>query len=67
MPETNKVEFKALFDDGRIFTFANPGEVHNVSEVTLHEWNQEFAPAVESLHATYEMVSPEPQIDFSNK
>lgn len=42
MPETNKVEFKALFDDGRIFTFAKPDEAVNVSEITVKEWNQEF-------------------------
>jgi len=45
-PETNKVDFKALFDDGRIFVFANPDEVIKVSQETLVEWNQKFEPSI---------------------
>lgn len=38
--DTNKDEFKGLFNDGRIFVFANPNEVINVDEVTVKEWNE---------------------------
>ena len=48
MPETNKVEFRELFQAGRIFTFANPGEVLKVSEMTIKEWNEEFAPVTQN-------------------
>lgn len=42
LPETNKVEFKQLFADGRIYVFANPNEVINVDQCTILEWNEEF-------------------------
>ena len=47
IPETNKVDFKNLFEAGRIFTFANPDEVLKVSEVTVKEWNEVFEPVKE--------------------
>lgn len=39
-PETNKVTFKELFNDKRIFVFAKPTEVLKVSEETIVEYNK---------------------------
>lgn len=47
-PVTNKVEFKSLLLENRIFTFCNPKEVAKICEETVHEWNQVFAPAIQN-------------------
>ena len=39
-PETNKVTFKELFNDNRIFVFAKPNEVLKMCEETIVEYNQ---------------------------
>lgn len=39
-PETNKVDFKELFNANRIFVFAKPSEVIKISEETIVEYNQ---------------------------
>jgi hypothetical protein len=45
---TNKVEFKELFNEERIFVFANPDEVVNVDECTVEDWNEIHVPVIEN-------------------
>lgn len=45
---TNKIEFKGLFNENRIFVFANPNEVINVDECTVEDWNEVFIPAIDN-------------------
>lgn len=42
--ETDKEEFKQLFEQKRIYVFANPNEVINISETTVKEWNEVIVP-----------------------
>lgn len=45
---TNKVEFKELFNDGRIFVFANPDEVLKIDECTVEAWNEIIVPVIDN-------------------
>jgi hypothetical protein len=38
--ETDKTNFKMLFDNKQIFVFVNPDEVINIDETTILEWNE---------------------------
>ena len=66
MPETNKVEFKELFNEDRIYTFANPQRPKSIWQQTIREWNEEFPPTMKDIETVYEMVSEE-KIEFNNK